>query len=311
MTVFLKNILKFALVSITAYLLLLILFAFFAPIGINKNQNYNHNYYGFNKARLTEVKQFKNIDILFLGSSHAYRGFDTRIFNENGYKTFNLGSSSQSPIQTKLLLDRYLTRLNPKLVVWELTPSALASDGVESALDLISNDNIDLGSLKMALYINNLRIYNTLFIACISEIIKTNRQKPEENHNKKDTYVKGGFVEKKLKFYEPKPIESEKKAFNPNKKQLNIVNDVITLLKKNEIKYIMVSTPVTKDRTDLYNNLNAFHEYMASLGQYYNFNKIVSLKDTMHFYDSHHLNQNGVEIFNNEILKMLKYKELN
>jgi hypothetical protein len=37
-------------------------------------------------SRLSEIKNYKDIDILFLGSSHTYRGFDTRIFLDSGYK---------------------------------------------------------------------------------------------------------------------------------------------------------------------------------------------------------------------------------
>lgn len=53
---------------------------------------------GNSYTRLSEVEDIKNIDILFLGSSHTYRGFDTRIFSKYGYSTFNLGTTSQTPI---------------------------------------------------------------------------------------------------------------------------------------------------------------------------------------------------------------------
>ena len=57
----------------------------------------------------------------------------------NNLKTFNLGSSSQTPIQTKMLLDEHLDRLNPKLVVFEVYPVVFQLEGVESALDFIAN----------------------------------------------------------------------------------------------------------------------------------------------------------------------------
>ena len=40
-----------------------------------------------------------NIDVLVLGSSHAYRGFDPRIFKKAGIKLFNFGSSGQTLLQ--------------------------------------------------------------------------------------------------------------------------------------------------------------------------------------------------------------------
>ena len=81
-------------------------------------------------TRLKEVKTVKNVDILFLGSSHTYRGFDTSIFHDCGYSAFNLGSSSQTPIQTLTLANRYLKQLNPKLVVLEVYPGNFTGDGV-------------------------------------------------------------------------------------------------------------------------------------------------------------------------------------
>src|SRR5688572_21718598 len=75
------------------------------------NLNYPVAGYAHMYSRIKEVKQTKDVDILFLGASFAYRGFDPRIFKEYGYKSFNLGSSNQTPLQTKLLLDRYLKTL--------------------------------------------------------------------------------------------------------------------------------------------------------------------------------------------------------
>ena len=91
--------------------------------------------YGHMYSRISEIKNQEDVDILFLGSSHAYRGFDTRIFLENGYKSFNLGSSAQTPTQTKVLVERYLGSLNPELVIYEVYPKTFTMDGVESSLD--------------------------------------------------------------------------------------------------------------------------------------------------------------------------------
>ena len=44
---------------------------------------------------------------------------------------------------------------------------------------------------------------------------------------------------------------------------------------------------------------------MQSYGTYYNFNEMISLDDSLHFYDSHHLNQNGVNIFNAKLIDVL------
>ena len=147
----------FLLFASVFYITTIVFCARYAPPWFKPNINYRIGSYGHMSSRLSEIKGYSDVDILFLGSSHAYRGFSTRIFLENGYKTFNLGSSAQTPAQTKVLLNRYLESLNPKMVIYEVYPNTLSTDGVESALDIIANDKNDLHSLKMALKINNIK----------------------------------------------------------------------------------------------------------------------------------------------------------
>lgn len=81
-------------------------------------------------------------------------------------------------------------------------------------------------------------------------------------------------------------------------------------LKERGIDYILVYTPITKDLYSSYRNNEYFDSLMSKFGDYYNFNKILNLKDFLHFYDSNHLNQNGVKLFNKKILNLIdeKYK---
>ena len=54
--------------------------------------------------------------------------------------------------------------------------------------------------------------------------------------------------------------------------------------------------------------MEMFSNTMVSYGDYYDFNNRLHLNDTIDFYDSHHLNQTGVEIFNKAFLKILEAK---
>ena len=94
--------------------------------------------------RVNDIPNHHGSDVLFIGSSHTYRGFDTRLFEKAGYKSFNLGSSAQTPMQTELLLHRYLDEINPKSIVFEVYHVLFQNDGIESMADLISNDHIDM-----------------------------------------------------------------------------------------------------------------------------------------------------------------------
>ena len=87
------------LYATVVYMVLLILWGEFMPGMFKKNLNYSLGAYGHMYTRIREAEKVKNIDILFIGSSHAYRGFDTRIAKEYGFESFNLGSSSGSSVK--------------------------------------------------------------------------------------------------------------------------------------------------------------------------------------------------------------------
>ena len=44
---------------------------------------------------------------------------------------------------------------------------------------------------------------------------------------------------------------------------------------------------------------------------YYNFNELIKLNDSLDFYDAHHMNQTGVNIFNTKLKEVLpKYLKM-
>jgi hypothetical protein len=270
---------------------------------LKSNLYYRIGYYGHTFSRFSEVKNYKNVDILFLGSSHAYRGFDTRIFSDYGYKSFNLGSSNQTPAQTKVLLKRYLERLNPRLIIYEVYPETFTFDGVESALDVIANDIKDVHLLKMALKINNIKTYNTLIYGFICDFFGLNKSFSEAAIKGKDKYVSGGYVEKEMEFY--KPTEFPKKEISFRDYQLETFSEIVQLIKNKNIKLILVYAPIPKVYYKSYKNNHYFDSTMERYAAYYNFNELLDLNDSLHFYDYHHLNQRGVEIFNNKLIELL------
>ena len=127
---FVSDILKFIGLASIIYLSGIFVWGKFIPQKLKPNLQYIQGAYGFINTRAKEARISDGVDVLILGSSHAYRGFDVRIFGEAGYKTFNLGSSSQSPIQTYLLLKRYLDLLKPKLVIYEVYPTTFLPEQI-------------------------------------------------------------------------------------------------------------------------------------------------------------------------------------
>ncbi len=300
---FIVNTTLFLLFTIPFYIVSLTFWGRYSPSILKPNIIYKVGSYGHLYSRISDIKNYKDVDILILGSSHAYRGFDTRIFSKNGYKTFNLGSSAQTPIQTKALLDRYLDRLNPKLVIYEVYPTTFAIDGVESSLDIIANDKNDFHSLEMAFKINNVKTYNTLIYGLTCDLLGSNKSFSEPAIKGDDNYISGGFVEKKISYYQPKDFKKEELLLSDY--QLESFSEIVQMLKTKNIKLILVYAPIPKVNYDSTINSKYFDSVMRKYSTFYNFNEIISLNDSIHFYDSNHLNQNGVEIFNKELIKLL------
>ena len=303
---FLKSIVVFSIILVLFYVLSLCIWGDLIPRYLNKNLNYRIASYGHSYTRFNEVKNVKNVDILFLGSSHSYRGFDGRMFEKSGYSTFNLGSSAQTPLQTEILLKRYLKTLKPKMVVYEVFPPAFNIDGVESSMDIISNDINDKYSLKLAVKQQHLAVWNTLIYGFYRDYFNKNKKIAENKNKNNDTYISGGFVAQKLQYY--KKIQYVKDTLFFNDSQLYQFKENIKLIQKQNIKIILVQAPITPLRYKSYTNNDYFDKKMTNIGTYYNFNKIISLNDSLHFFDDNHLNQNGVNLFNNAFIKKLQSK---
>ena len=300
---FLRKVLLFIPFSITTYILLIIIWGDYAPGRLQKNLNYRLGSSGHLYSRLNDIKNTKNVDVLILGSSHAYRGFDTRIFQKDGLRTFNLGSSSQTPMQTEVLLKRYLDELSPKIILYEVYPATFSSDGVESSLDIIANDKNDFESISMAFKQNHVKVYNLLIYGFYRDLFNKNSDFKEASIKGDDKYVEGGYVERKLQYF--KYLEYDRQTWKLNNQQFQSFEKVLHLFNERNIPFVLVQAPITNLRYQSYSNNSEFDSRIRKYGEYFNFNKILDLDDRLHFYDSHHLNQNGVEIFNSKLIEII------
>lgn len=297
---FVQRLLIFIPFCLTGYAVLLICLGEFAPHWVYSNLKYTRGY-SDTAIRLAEAREVHNPDILVIGSSHAYRSFDPRIFSAQGYTLFNLGTSSQTPLQSAVLLQRYLKTIKPKMIIYEVYPGTFASNGTEGAADVISNDTIDEAAVTMALQVNDVVSYNTLGFAWYRQRTHTLPKHTPVLHNT-DTYIKGGYVAKQLSYYTPekhlKPLQ-----WNIKPIQRKAFADNIAYIKKTGIPYVLVYAPIPKTFYAAHGNNVAFNHYMRSYGSYYNYNEILTLNDSLDFFDNNHMNQNGVELFNKALLK--------
>jgi hypothetical protein len=260
---------------------------------------------GYMYTRIKELKSIDSVDILIVGSSHAYRGFDPRVFAGKGIRIFDLGSSAQTPMQTEILVKKYISRVKPKLVIFEVFPGVFAIDGVESSVDLISNAGIDLSTVMMVCRVNNLITYNTLLFHGFKKLFFKNRFHEPECKNG-ECYIPGGYVERTqlVRFKGGKQGELKNWSFRDD--QIRAFGRTIEYLKKNHYRTILVQAPITYYFYHSYENNSAIDQFYRSYGlDYYNFNFSKIGSSSGLFYDQDHLNMEGVEQFNNMVLSVI------
>ena len=304
MRLFLLTLLKFLALCAPAYGVLLFIWGSIFPDSHAANLSYRPASPGHLHTRLREARATHDVDLLFLGSSHAYRGFDSRIFESAGIRTFNLGSSSQTPLQTRVLLNRYLDQLNPEQVIFEVYPVTFELDGVESGIDLIANDRKDIQLLEMSAEINHPLVWNTLCYAGMRAALGLDKNLSEPATRKEDTYIPGGFVEKTRAHFQP--VSQPLQTWSINDYQWQAFQECLEMLRNCDIRYTLIYAPITDSLYYSYARRAAFDSLMASCGPYVNFNTRIALNDSLHFYDKHHLNQDGVELFNRSLIKYLE-----
>ena len=306
MSRFLKNIGFFLLVAIIGYAILVFVVRSTFP----KNYAYitNTPYVpagsGHLTSRLADVQNFSDVDYLVIGSSHAYRGFDPRIFEEYGYSMFNMGSSAQTPLQSNYLLRKYFKQLNPKKVIIEVFPEVFMNDGVESSTDLISNAPLTPKLFELSISHSNVKTINTFIYSFIDRILLGNKY-DQPNRIGPDEYISGGYVATDVDFqkeYEiPDSVIIELKPF-----QLKALQKMVKYLKANNTPFILVQAPINERMYQSFKNTAEFDEKMAEYGPYYNYNEMVELQNPDLYYDRDHLNQKGVEQFNKVLLDSLE-----
>lgn len=334
---FLKHILLF---STTGILLYLPVVWVLGKTALPSNVKYIPANYGMMDLRLDEAdKILKNgdIDILFIGSSHCYRTFDTRIVADAGISCFNLGSSNQTPRQSFALLKRYVSHKKPKLVIFEIHPDIMEIDGDESSIDILSNTYIDAPIRNMVLSQHRLPAINTMCCSYIDHTFSSSHaswsgdtvrnvttSSGDTTVNVDFAYCRGGYVEVTPYCYKPTALKP--KTISVNKQQLEWLDRCVTLLKQNEIEILLVEVPSTRNRYLSYTNHRDFELQIYDIAtfqsrtypacKYLNLNDdtslVAQLDDTTCFFDDDHFNQKGAEIVTKHILKLIanKYKSI-
>ncbi len=249
----------------------------------------------------SEIDTIVNVDILFFGSSHAYRTFDPNVFKKYGFSSFNLGSSSQSPLNSYFLMKKYIQKCNA--VIMEVYPVAFSLDGAESFVDLARAEPNYFDLFSHAAAIGQVMPFQNISVKPFS-----------------DNYIKGqkedfciyrqGYVEvhdsagKKNTVYPQ--VTLNKKLMD---KQFKYLERIIRLCGSQNRKLILVYAPVPRQHqmvNEVYYKKTLHQITEEQKIPFFDMSRSLPLSDSNHFYDDDHLNAAGVAIFNQYLSIALK-----
>ena len=243
----------------------------------------------------------KNYDVLVIGSSHAYRGYDPRNFKNAGIDMFNLGTSAQTPLNTYFVAKNYITPQNCKMVILDLYDGSFHDNGFESSSDLIQNISSNKAAIEMAASFKNPQIINMLALRFL------NLGGPPFYYD--SLYTGNGFSQKRDTLRYSLPFESYESRYLPSEIQAYYLEKLLQFFESNHIPIIMVTVPFPKER------IKAQHEIYRKVFEgmaekyhvkYLDYSFNTNFNSQAHFYDSHHLNQTGVDLFNKILLEDLE-----
>jgi hypothetical protein len=248
-------------------------------------------------------------EVVVIGSSHAYRGYDPRIFEEHGLDIVNTGTSSQHPLASYLLTREYWEYSSKPLYIIDVYPQLFLGDGMECTTRLIQNVPDNHVARELVLADVDMRSINAYFSRLF-----TDRTKIEFTAN---DYVTRGYCSNPdtMKFDGP----STDSLFVGRHIYFDYLHRLISTLEINECRMVIVNQPMPlnanyKKFNDGFNlelqrvlELHRTNFYSgASELLYYDMSQDQEFDVCCHFTDNRHLNQAGVEKFNAKLLKRLK-----
>lgn len=260
---------------------------------------------GFTFQRFQDIESYRNIDILFAGSSHSYRTFDPRVYEAAGFSAFNMGSSGQTPLNSYYLIRRYFPQLKPKLVVIEVYYDLYHRDGLESFYDLVANTPWSLQVAQMGLAIRSWHSINEIAAKWLHNWLGMNEmiaQQPQEG----ERYIAGGYVEYvelRDPDYRP-PTAPIAEKLQVSATQLHYLEQIIEFVQTQGARVLLVmqpEPPATLAQVANYDEITGhFHRIAVRHGaEFIDFNRRPAfLQAEMHYYDREYLNRRGAQLFN-------------
>lgn len=242
-------------------------------------------------------------DAIVLGSSHAYRSYDPRIFEQSGVSLFNAGTSAQNAKGSLVLYNEYL-RDRGDVFILDVYDPVFELEGTESNMRLIQN--VPTNEAALALVQEEWKMYTVNALA-----VRLASMHPRDEAPNAD-YVKNGFCEKKGILFAVEPLNDS--IFDANEEMFAAFETLIKQMQSDGKRIVLCSHPLPAS-AGLHNYHDKFLQRFTSLIQRYGLTYIDLTYYTEgfginEFADLSHLNQQGVELYNQLLLHNATFREV-
>lgn len=289
----------------------------------------------YTRVAFHEMYEQDNIDVLFVGSSHCYRTFVPEILDDRlGVNTFNAGTSSQNLDGSYMVIKEAARYNNIRKIYLELyydVAFTAYKDRIEMSPTYIISDYLrpSFDKARYLLNASSSRYYPNSFI-----LARRNWDKLFDIGYMKELFIKKqtdayknyeyDYITREDEWYEGKGYVASKEAIlnwnyfsedgweivkfeDISGDWMNALGDIICFCQKNGILLTIISAPMPNFRLAGIGNYDDYVKLVkkavagTNIG-YYDFNlcREEYFPNTSRlFNDTHHLNEQGAEVFSN------------
>jgi hypothetical protein len=297
---------RFIQFSITAILIYILLFGllFFlrihgVPLIYSASQG-NVFEGGVTYKKFREFNKDEKYDVIILGSSHAYRGYNPGIFEQYGLKMYNLGSRSQSMIGSYVIARNYISSENCKTVIIDVYDRIFKSTSIESISDMVQNLSSDAAAFSICSRSNDPRSINLFTLRMFSKF--------SDPLNLDTAGIYKGFqgATGQLRL----PGNPNSPWYESNNQSIRYFNKLIRYLYSQRIKVIVAEHPLPGVYPIVPVSHQKFVDDITPVMKKYNVPFYDFMYDTtmtgiQYFSDENHLSWRGVNKYNHSLISRL------
>lgn len=273
-------------------------------------------------------QQQEEIDVLVLGSSHAFRSYHPPTLEANlapGTRVFNSGSSAQSPLTSYYILQEVLDQHPLQLVIFDLYYLVFTSDE-QLKNGLINLRSMQWGPGKKDFFLNGLSWEDQIAVLFFPSYVYQKNLKPRLKQ-----LLGFNYIPRKVGQYQGQGYVSFPDTISMQQLQegnqfdrfttamdeitpLNVeyLRKLVALCRERGVNIIFTVAPmpeISVKKIDNYRQHSAYFEELAAglSVPYYDFNleRFPEIKDEQHFYDDDHLNTAGAAVLSKAIAPLI------